>query len=255
MRFISTLIRITLLEALRTRLAWLALGIALLVLGLTQFLNQVALTESREIQIAFAAAALRAAAAFLLASFVITSSLRESNDKIVELLLSQPVPRSAYFYGKFLGFSLVATALAVLCGLALIPFTRGTGLLAWVASLAGELLIVASIALFCALSISQVVTAFAATAGFYLLARSVEAMQLIASAPLVPSTGLVDAMVRWIVEAIALSMPALDRLARTAWLIDGAPELAELAPLAGQIILYIMLIAAASLFDLHRKSF
>ncbi len=255
MRFIVTLIRITLLEALRTRLAWLALGIAALVLGLTQFLNQVAITESREIQIAFAAAALRAAAAFLLASFVITSSIRESNDKIIDLLLSQPVPRSAYFYGKFIGFGLVALALAVLCGLALALFTRGTGLAVWTVSLAGELLVVASIALFCALSIPQAVTAIAATAGFYLLARSVEAMQLIAAAPLVPNTGIADTAIRWIVEAIAVSMPALDRLARSSWLLDGAPGIAEMVPLAGQIALYVVLIGAASLFDLHRKSF
>lgn len=255
MRFVLTLTRITLFEALRTRLAWLALGIAVLVLGLTQFLNQVAITESREIQIAFASAALRAAAVFLLAAFVITSSIRESNDKIIDLLLSQPVPRSAYFYGKFIGFGLVALALAALCGLTLAPFAPGAGLVAWTASLAGELWVVASIALFCALSIPQVVTAFAATAGFYLLARSVEAMQLIASAPLVPNSGIVDTAIRWIVDAIAVAMPALDRLARTSWLIDGAPAMSVITPLAGQTALYVVLIGAASLFDLHRKSF
>jgi len=40
------------------------------------------------------------AAVFMVAVFVITSMVRESSDKVTELLLSLPAPRSAYFFRK-----------------------------------------------------------------------------------------------------------------------------------------------------------
>jgi len=101
MPIVASLARATLLEAVRNRLLWLAVVVVVIAFGLAQFLNQVAITESREIQTALLAAALRVAAVFMVAVFVITSMVRESSDKVTELLLSLPAPRSAYFFGKF----------------------------------------------------------------------------------------------------------------------------------------------------------
>src|SRR5713226_10038081 len=94
MPIVASLARATLLEAVRNRLLWLAVVVVVIAFGLAQFLNQVAITESREIQTALLAAALRVAAVFIVAVFVITSMVRESNDKVTELLLSLPAPRS-----------------------------------------------------------------------------------------------------------------------------------------------------------------
>src|SRR5450759_132941 len=73
LHFISTLAGTTLLEAVRNRLFWLAAIVVGVALGLTQFLNQVAITESLEIQVALLAALLRVAAVFIVATFIITS--------------------------------------------------------------------------------------------------------------------------------------------------------------------------------------
>src|SRR5437016_14601909 len=94
MPIVASLARAALLEAVRNRLLWLAVVVAVIAFGLAQFLNQVAITESREIQTALLAAALRVAAVFMVAVFVITSMVRESSDKVTELLLSLPAPRS-----------------------------------------------------------------------------------------------------------------------------------------------------------------
>src|SRR5262252_3404518 len=97
MSIIASLARTTLLEAVRNRLLWLALVVVVIAFGLAQFLDQVAIAETREIQTTLLAAPLRAAAVFIVAAFVITSMVRESSDKVTELMLSLPVPRSTYF--------------------------------------------------------------------------------------------------------------------------------------------------------------
>jgi ABC-type transport system involved in multi-copper enzyme maturation permease subunit len=254
MPIVTSLARATLLEAVRTRLLWLAVVIIVIAFGLAQFLNQVAITESREIQAALLAASLRVAAAFIVTVFVITSMVRELNDKIAELLLSLPVPRSAYFFGKFAGYAVAASILALLSALPLVPFANSEGLILWTVSLVCELLIVTAVSLFCVLSFSQVVPAFAAVAGFYLLSRSVAAMQTIAGAtPQDPTFS--DRAVKTIVELIALLLPALDRMTQTTWLLDSAPGASTLGPVVGQTAVYLVLICSAALFDLYRRNF
>src|SRR5712672_31208 len=223
MPIVASLARATLLEAVRNRLLLLA-------------------------------APLRVAAVFIVAVFVITSMVWELSDKVTELLLSLPAPRSAYFLGKFSGYALVATVLALLSALPLVPFANSQGLVFWTVSLICELLIVAAMSLFCVLSFAQVVPAFAAVAGFYLLSRSMAAMQIIASAPLQDTT-LTDRVVNAVVDLIALLLPALDGMTQTPWLLGPAPGASALGSVIGQTALYLVLICSAALFDLHRKNF
>ena len=97
LRHILPIARYTLIEALRNRLLMLALILVAAGLAFTQFLQQVAITESNPIQAALLAAVLRFGAVFMLASFVVTSMVREFNDKVMELILSRPLRRSSYF--------------------------------------------------------------------------------------------------------------------------------------------------------------
>src|SRR5438093_5474466 len=167
MPIVASLARATLLEAVRNRLLWLAVVVVVIAFGLAQFLNQVAITESREIQTALLAAALRVAAVFMVAVFVITSMVRESSDKVTELLLSLPAPRSVYFFGKFAGYAMLVSILAVLSALPLVPFANLQGLALWTVSLVCELLIVTVWSLFCVLFFVQVVLAFAVVVLYY----------------------------------------------------------------------------------------
>ena len=104
LQHIFPIARYTLIEALRNRLFWLALMLVAAGLAFTQFLQQVAITESIQIQASLLAALLRLGAVFMLASFVVTSMVREFNDKVMELVLSRPIRRSSYFFGKLGGF-------------------------------------------------------------------------------------------------------------------------------------------------------
>ena len=100
----ANLARLVLIEARRGALPWLALASLVIGFCFAAFLSQVALTESRSLQLAVVAAVLRACAVFLVAAHVANSVLREINDKGLELMLSLPLTRRAQYLGRLAGF-------------------------------------------------------------------------------------------------------------------------------------------------------
>ena len=115
-RQIATLARFTLLEAWRTRLPWLFVIALALVFGAGYLVHQLAITESARMQTAFSAAASRLVAVFVLSLYILTSLVREFNDKGLELTLSFALRRADYVLGRFLGFLLIAVVMALLAG-------------------------------------------------------------------------------------------------------------------------------------------
>ncbi len=255
LRHILPIARHTLLEALRNRLLWLALILAVAGLAFAQFLQQVAIAESNQIQAALFAALLRAGAVFVLASFVVTSMVREFSDRVTELILSRPLLRSSYFLGKLAGYAAVALALALISSLPLALFAPAARVALWGLSLACELLLVTAFALFCVLTLTQVMSALAAVAGFYLLSRSISALQIMAANPLSDALSLDQKVVNFVIDAIAFLLPGLDRMTQTAWLLYAAPGAAEIGQLLAQTAVYALLLCGAALFDLQRKNF
>lgn len=255
LRHVLPIARYTLLEALRNRLLGLALILVAAGLAFTQFLQQVAITESTQIQAALLAALLRLGAVFMLASFVVTSMVREFNDKVMELILSRPLRRSSYYLGKLVGFAATAFALAVIFSLPLALFAPAQRVALWGLSLACELLLVTAFALFCVLSLTQVMSALAAVAGFYLLSRSISALQVMAANPLSDELGLGQRVVNFVIDAVAFLLPGLDRMTQTGWLIYAAPGTHDILQVLAQTAVYTLLLCAAGLFDLQRKNF
>ncbi len=253
MRPIVALARSILIEARRSGLPWLALGSVALALGLAGFLSQVAITESLQLQAAVSAAFLRACAVFVLATYVVTSTVREANDKGIELVLSLPVSRASYYLGKLFGFALCGAALAACFALPLAIWAPPGVVALWGVSLALENLLVAAASLFFAMALGQVLPSIAATAGLYLLARAIAAVQAIAAGPLAEPT-LPQKVARWTVDAIALVLPRLDSATRTDWLLYGPPSAAELGRLVAGLGIYSVLLIAAGLFDLSRRN-
>jgi ABC-type transport system involved in multi-copper enzyme maturation permease subunit len=253
-RVIGPIARTTLLEARRSRVLWLVGALVLLSLGAAGFLKQVAIIEAGAIQAAVLASLLRACAAFLTAAFVAIAMVREFNDKVFDLMLAGPWPRGVYLLGKFVGFSTAAVALAVTVALPLAPFVPLERLALWTFSLACELIIVAAMSLFFVITLTHVVTALAAVLGFYVLARSIAAIQVMAGAA-EDSSAWTDRAADWIVHGIALLLPRFDLMTRADWLVAAAPEPAILASVAAQAVVYTTLLVAAAQFDLHRQNF
>jgi len=252
-RIIAPIAQATLLEAMRSRMLWLVGVLLLLSLAAAGFLGQVAIIEAAEIRVTVVAALLRAAAAFLTAAFVVMSMVRESNDKVLELMLAQPWPRAAYLFGKLVGFSAAAVLLTALLTLPLALIAPPTRVLAWGLSLGCELIIVTAMSLFCVITLTHIVPALAAVLGFYVLARSIAALQLIASAA-ETSTLWTDRAANWIVHAIALVLPRLDEMTQSAWLVGPPPTTGTLTAVVAQTGVYTLLLVAAAQFDLHRQN-
>lgn len=246
------LARLAFLEARRGGLPWLALAAIAFGLGLAAFLSQVALTESNNLQAALLAAWLRACAMFLIATQVTSSVLREMQDKGLEMMLTLPLTRGAQYLGRFAGFVLAGILLAAVFAAVLLPWAPPSAVGLWGISLACEAALVSAAALFFAMTLAQLVPAISATAGLYLLGRSIGTIQAIAVGPAIESTPA-GAAARMVVDAIAFFLPPLESITRTEWLLYGAPSLQVLTAL-GATVIYTALLVAAGLFDFHRRS-
>lgn len=248
-----TVARYVLVEARRSALPWLSLAGVLAALLLSGFLAQVAITEAAALQSSVGSALLRACAVFLVAAHVVSSVVREANDKGLELALALPISRPAWYLGKLLGFACTGGMIATCYALPLLAWAGPFPLASWWFALAAELAVVAAASLFFASALGQFVPAIAATAGLYLLARSVTAMQAIAGSPLAGES--ISALVsRWLVDGLALLLPRLDGVASGDWLLYGAPTGSELAFTVAGLAVYFALLAGAGLFDFSRRN-
>jgi len=245
--------RYTALEALRGKFLWLCLLIVCAALGLSALLGQLALTESRATEAALVAAALRLASVFLLMTFVVTSMAREAADHGLELLLALPLPRAAYLLGKLAGFAALAVLPAILFGGLTLLWAPPLQSLLWGLSLLAELWIVAAFSLLCAASLHNALPALATSAGFYLLARMIDSLQLLAHGSYGASSSVQGALAAGI-DLLALLLPRLDLFARGDWLLYATGNWSALAALAAQTAIYVALLTAAALCDFYRRS-
>lgn len=251
---IVTIAQSTGTEALRTRLLWLLGAALLVVVALAQFAGGIAITESAQIRNAVLAAGLRMFAVFMIALFVATSMVREFNDKGVDLLLALPIRRSTYYLGKLLGYAVVAAVTAAAIGLVLGLFAPPGQTLIWSISLACELFLVAAVSLLCLFTFTHVTIALTVVFAFYALARMIDAIQLIAHGPLIEPLSLADRVMVALIDGLALLIPSLDRFTRTDWVVYHTAVMQDLGPILVQTFVFVLLLAAASLFDLHRKN-
>jgi len=107
--------------------------------------------------------------------------------------------------------------------------------------------------LFFVITLTHIVPALAGVLGFYVLARSISAIQIIATAS-ESSVRWTDRAADWIVAGIAWVLPRFDQLTQTAWLVAEPPTLPAIASVLAQTAIYTLLLVAAAQFDLHRQN-
>ena len=247
--------RYTLLEALRTRLPAFSLVVLALLVAAGFFVEQLAITEGVRFRAGFYAAAARWATVFIVALHVIAAVAREFDDKVLDVLLALDLPRSHYVLGRLAGFAAVAVIIAAAACVPLAWSVPAGALAQWGISLAVELAIVAALALFCAITFNQLVPAAGFVAAFYVLARALTAMRLISANPVADADTLSHQVLGFFVEGLALVLPGLEGWTRTDWLVNQPAAWATIAIITAQGALYVVLLAAAAMFDLHRKNF
>jgi len=198
------------------------------------------------------AALLRVCAVFVLAAQVVASVRREIDEKRLELMLALPLSRPPLFIVLLAGFVLLGALLAVGFALPMLLWAPPAAVALWGVSLASELALVAAAALFFAMSLGSPVAALAATAGLYLLGRAISAVQAIAAGPLADDSTL-HRLSHYALDAVALVLPALDRVTRTEWLLYGLPDAGTYAAALATLLVYSALVTAAGIFDFQRR--
>ena len=255
MKHILIIARYTLLEALRNRLLWLALTIAFIAFGLSAFIGDVAITEHTQIQLSILAAMLRISGVVMLALIVVTSVLRELHDKSLELLLAMDVPRASFYFGKLAGFAVIGFLLALLFAALLLIYAEPYAVLWWGVSFCCELFLVTCLGLVMLFTFKQIPAAISAVFLFYVAARSIAAIQLMAEHPIVTSNDIGQQFIGGFVEVLSWLLPALHEFTRSEWLLYGTNNIAELMNVLGQTLVYGLLLSAVALFDFYRKNF
>ena len=249
---IIAIARFTLLEAARSRLSWLVLSTVLMLSLASLLVRELAITESHRLQLAFLASLLRVNSALIIAAFIISTLQREFNDKGPALVLALDVPRSHFVLGKALGLSVTAALIAFSCALPLALLAPASTWWPWTAALLLESLVIAAVSLFCGFSLRGVAAALLFTIGFYVLAKSLAAIQLISHASL-DAASISHRYMTTLLDTLALLLPRLDQFAQTRWLVDGI-DTAMLGGLALQTLIFVALVTCAAMFDLYRKN-
>jgi len=252
---IATIGLYTVLEALRTRLAVLTAVCIAVLLGASFFVREIAITDSVRFQTAFYAATVRFATVFLAALHVIASVSRDFDDKGLDMVLALDLPRSHYVIGKLAGFLVIAAGLALAAGIALAPLAGLEAAAQWTASLALELAIVVALSLFCVVTFNSLMPAASLVIAFYVLARALTAVRLIGANPVAGADAPSHQVMAWLVEGLALVVPALDQWTRTEWLVDQPAAWSVVALAAAHGALFVVVLTAAAVFDMHRRNF
>ena len=89
---------------------------------------------------------------------------------------------------------------------------------------------------------------------FYLLARSIEAIQLISNSPILQDQSFSQQFMQVLVDIIALLMPNMGRFTNSDWLIYGV-DWSAFGLVILQTLIYSSIIISAGIFDLYRKNF
>ena len=248
-----TIARFTFFEAVRNRLFVLTFVGLISLLGLTEFVGELAISEASTIQAILIGAGMRLFAVTTIALFVITSMVREFNDKGFDLIASLPLARSNYYFGKFLGFFLLAVIIALSTGVLLLIYSPAFAVSLWLLSLICELAIVISVSLLCLFTFNNVTIAFIVVISFYLLSRSIFTIQLISNSPIMEFYTFSQQFMRMATDGLAFLLPGLHDFTRSEWLAYGV-DWADIMPVIVQTTIYLLLLCSAGLFDLYRKN-
>ena len=247
------IIMLTHKESIHCRLLWVLLPVVLLIIAAAELLGTIAITEKTAIQTGFIAGSIRWAALIITCLFTITSISRERESKFTDLLFSLPIHRGHYYLGKLIAYSSIALIIVTGLCLALLFYIPVTDALLWVLSLSFELLIMVSFTLMVSLAIHNITAAFTAVIGFYFLARSADVLLLIASNNASVDPSFANQVIIMLLAGLALLLPDFNTMVRIDDLLNHIISIQHYLFAGLSTTIYILLIACASLIDLHRK--
>jgi len=255
LKHIVIISRFTLIESRRNHLFFLSSLMLLTGFLLAEFIGDLTLTEHRQTQVALLAAFLRFGAVVLISLFVVSSTLRERQDKMLEMILALPVQRVSYYLGKLNGFIIIAALISLLFTLEILCYANVQQGIIWGLSLWLELVLVAAISLLMLFSFRQIPAALAGVFIIYSASRIMTVLYLMAVQPIIPHTAAAEKFMDGFIATLSWLLPDLSQYTRTRWLLDNSAHWTLLTPLIEQTGIYLLLLSMVALFDFYRKNF
>lgn len=252
---VLTISKFTIIESMRNRLLWLSLLVIAISFALVEFIGDLAITEHRATQIAVLAAFLRLSAVVMITMFVVSSTVRELQDKTLEMILAMPIQRGTYYLGKLIGFVQVAAVIALIFSLMLLLYASPEQVMIWGLSLLLELILVIGFGLVMLFTFKQIPSALTGVFIIYAASRTATSIYLMSKYPIIPHTTIGQKFMDAFVQVLTWLLPDLHRFTQTEWLVYGTGNLSLLLPVFTQTAIYLALLSAIALFDFYRKNF
>jgi len=240
---------------MRNRLLWLSLLVVVISFGLVEFIGDLAITEHRVTQVAVLGAFLRLSAVVIVTMFVVSSTVRELQDKTLEMILAMPINRSSYYLGKLTGFIHVSAIIATIFSIMLLLYASADQVMIWGISLFFELILVVALGLVMLFTFNQIPAAITGVFLIYAAARSATSIYLMSKYPIISHTTISQKFMDGFVELLTWLLPDLNRFTQTEWLAYSTGSFSLLMPVIGQSVIYLTLLSAIALFDFYRKNF
>ncbi len=240
---------------MRNRLLLLAMLVVLISFALVEFIGDLTITEHLATQVAVLAAFLRLSAVVIVAMFVVSSTVRELQDKTLEMILAMPIHRSSYYLGKLAGYMQLAIVIGVMFSCLLLLYAPFEQVLIWGCSLILELMLVVALSLVMLFTFRQIPPALTGVFVIYAAARTVTSIYLMSKYPIIPHTTVGQKFMDGFIEALTWLLPGLHRFTQTEWLVYGTGEWLMLLPVLAETVIYMSLLSAIALFDFYRKNF
>lgn len=252
---VLTIARFTIIESLRNRFLLLSFLVIAISFSLVEFIGDLAIAEHRVTQVAILAAFLRMSAVVIITLFVVSSTVRELQDKTLEMILAMPIRRGSYYLGKLIGYFYIAALVAVIFAVLLLLYADPEQVVIWTISLFFELVLVVALSLVMLFTFNQVPSALTAVFIIYGASRIVTSIFLMSKFPIIAHTSAAQKFMDGIIEMLTWLLPDLHRYTQTEWLAYNTAEWSALLPLLGQTIIYLVFLSFIALFDFYRKNF
>jgi len=268
---ITSIIRYTLLTAMRD---WLYLGIMVLVICsifLSVFLGSTAISEQGKMSIAYIGGSVRMITIIGLILFVCFHVRRSFENKEIELVLTRPISRVQFVLLYYTGFAVLALTLIIpiiaimylaVYNFQYVDFSQDElkiatdGMVLWSISFFFETLIVIAFSFFAALILESAVFAVLSTFSFYFISRVMGFFLVsIANPASTMHSSALGYYAEKILYGIGMLLPRLDMFSRSEWLIYGLSDVNQYLLFLGSSLVYISFIMTMALFDFVRKQF
>jgi ABC-type transport system involved in multi-copper enzyme maturation permease subunit len=209
MKVIFAIAHSTWKEFVRDKVFFIVLLVALFILGFSYFLSTLTIIENRKIMLDFGFAAASFAGLATSVFLGVVSMAREIENRTIYTILTKPVSRASYVFGKFLGSGSVLFAVHILLSLTIwgILFLIGerapSGFLSCMTLIFLENLIILSVA-FLLSSVSSSLVSAGITISIFLIGRGSVGFQILAEKAL-------SEEIKLLAKAIYLFFPNLER--------------------------------------------